>query len=859
MKKKKVIVPICILLIVCLVGGGVFAALQVQNSKKTVDVVSVNMVSTYAYEGYSSSSGRITSDVSQTVYLESEATIKDVYVQEGDTVTEGMPLMQYDTELMELDIETKRLDIQTLELNIQQTTKDIQSLKNGVVPTGGSSLDTSLIQPPASSEDNDNPKTSSALSGESGTGQSGDNGSGKSGDNGTGQSGDTPQPTSTAPAGTTTPPSTDTGNPENTTTTTTEPTSEDNSQASSESESQSQSQSESQSTSESQSASESSSESASESESEPESTDEPQKPVPEEVLDKDFDFSKYNDTVNDKGEIVIPCTFETKLTPEFIHLLRGKNADGSDRSDTPDPEEQKRWLSDKVKKVILQIENYDKPVVLEISKLNEPFLNTSAEMTLQKVLDNGGQLLTDAVNLDMEFFTKYPQALTMGRPILISATSETAITPEFVYILCGRNADGSASEGASPLKAAIYLADRKETLSLDGSNLALPYVTSIGGTLAEFIANDNELPQEPVKELGKDTPLDVSHDHREVFEIYCDDTTIITKDFINRIREENKTVILKIKDSSWITLDGGKMEAPSDKAIDTPIAEFIANGLALNEEQESTDDMGGDDMWGGGIDIGGGITYTADEIKKMLSDKQLELARLQTQKRQAQLDLTKLQKKLQNATVTSSLNGVVTKLAVLDENTSTSDPFMIINSTEGLYLTGSINELDLDTLTVGQTISAMSWNTGAMFDATIKEVSPYPASSSDNWGKNPNSSNYPFIARIDNPPEGLMENEYVEITTGNNAMMNNTEGQNLYLAKAYVRTDDNGESYIFVANSEGRLEKRTVITGKVYAGSYIEITNNAVTQEDYIAFPYGKNVREGVKVNIDEDSSYIFY
>ena len=87
----------------------------------------------------------------------------------------------------------------------------------------------------------------------------------------------------------------------------------------------------------------------------------------------------------------------------------------------------------------------------------------------------------------------------------------------------------------------------------------------------------------------------------------------------------------------------------------------------------------------------------------------------------------------------------------------------------------------------------------------------------------------------------------------------NTEDQNLYIAKAYVRTDDNGESYIFAANSEGRLEKRPVVTGKVYSGSYIEITNNAVTQDDYIAFPYGKNVKEGVKTKIDDQNSYMYY
>lgn len=853
MKKKKIIVPISILLVICLVGGGVFTAIQIQNSKKTVDVVPVMNVSTYAYEGYSSSSGRVTSDVSQTVYLESEATVKEVYVQEGDSVTAGTPLMQYDTELMELDIDTKKLDIQTLELNIQQTNKDIQSLKNGVVPSGGSSLDIdSLIQPPASSEDNDNPKTSSALSGENPpTDQPAASGA------------RTTQPTTqaTEPITQATEPTTQATEP---TTQATEPTTEATEPTTEATEPTTQATEPT--TEASQPTTPSTPQASSEASDNTTDTVPPEtEPADtfEENLNKDFDFSKYDANVNEDGEIIIPCSLTTKITPEFINLLRGKNADGSDKEPEPDPNNPGQMLPEKTLKVRLTFKDYDKQLLLDGSKLNEPFINTKAECTLQEFIDNNFQLPTDETALDAEFFKKWPQAETMNRTILIKATSETAITPEFIYILTGRNADGSPKENGVKHTVIVHLEDLDKNLELNGDKLALPYVTSIAGTLAEFIENELELPQEPVKELGKDTPLDVSHDHREVYEIYCDDSTIITKDFINRIREEKMTVILKIKDSSWITLDGSKMEAPSDKAIDTPIAEFIANGIALNEEQESTSDDiidGGGDF--GGIDIGGGggISYTADEIKKMLSDKQLELAKLQTQKRQAQLDLAKLQKKLENATVTSAVNGVVTKLAVLDENTSTSDPFMVINSTEGLYLTGSINELDLDTLTVGQTISAMSWNTGASFDATIKEVSPYPASSSDNYGKNPNSSNYPFIALINNPPEGLTENEYVDITTGNNSMMDmNTEDQNLYIAKAYVRTDDNGESYIFAANSEGRLEKRPVVTGKVYSGSYIEITNNAVTQEDYIAFPYGKNVKEGVKTKIDDQNSYMYY
>ncbi len=794
-KRKKVIIPICAVLIICLISGGVFAVTQIQNSNKIVEVVPVMNVSTYNYDGYSSSYGMVTSDVSQTVYLESNATVKDIYVQAGDTVSVGTPLMQYDTELLELDIETKKLDIQGIELNIQQANKDIQSLKKGVVPSGGITFDPSVNTPNADIEDNNTNITSAAPKVITVSAQ---------------------LPSDTQEIETS-------GNDSETTA-----------------------------PQESQSGSE---------------TTVPEESERETILDKDFDFSKYEGTVNNDGAMIVPCTLDTKITPEFINRIRGKNPDGSDMEGIPDPENPGQTMSAPPKKLLITFDGETEPILLDGSKFNEPFINSQKECTLRQLIELEGQMPVDEIPvLDRTFFETYPQASQSSRPVLISATSQTQLTPEFIYMILGRNGDGTEKENATPVNAVVWLSDTEETCTLDPAHLALPYVTSVATALADFMANHLALSQEPVKELNKDTALDLSHDYRNIYEIYCDESTVITKDFINRLREEGIAVILKIDGhASWITLDGSKLDEPSENAIDTPIGEFIANGIALNEAPEEGSDLPGDigdgdigdgDL-GGGIDIGGGPSYTADEIKDMLTEKQLELSRLETQRRQAQLDLAKLQKQLDNATVTSIVNGVVTDLKTLDENTSTSEPFMTINSTDGLYLTGTINELDLETLTVGQTISAMSWNTGATFDATIKEVSPYPVSSSDTYGKNPNSSNYPFIALIDNPPEGLMENENVEITTGNNSGLIDPSltGENIYLSKAYILTEDNGQSIVYAAGSDGRLERRTVVTGKVLDG-YIEITDGAVTVEDYVAFPYGKDVREGVKTKINENMYY---
>ena len=136
-KKKTIIIPICIVLVICLVAGSVLTIMKMNASKKVIPVYKADILLTYDYYSSSSSYGNVTSDVSQTVYLESDATVQEIYVQEGDSVEVGTPIMQYDTTLMQLDIESKEMDIKKLDININQTTKDIQSLKNGVVPTGG--------------------------------------------------------------------------------------------------------------------------------------------------------------------------------------------------------------------------------------------------------------------------------------------------------------------------------------------------------------------------------------------------------------------------------------------------------------------------------------------------------------------------------------------------------------------------------------------------------------------------------------------------------------------------------------------------------------------------------------------------
>ena len=104
----------------------------------------------------------------------------------------------------------------------------------------------------------------------------------------------------------------------------------------------------------------------------------------------------------------------------------------------------------------------------------------------------------------------------------------------------------------------------------------------------------------------------------------------------------------------------------------------------------------------------------------------------------------------------------------------------------------------------------------------------------------PNSSYYTFTVFIDG--NATFENgDYLEITYTPQAAEG--EGTSLYLQTPFVRSED-GQSYVYVKGADGKLERRNVTVGKSLYGSYTEI-RSGLTAEDMVAFPYGKDVKEG--------------
>ena len=102
-------------------------------------------------------------------------------------------------------------------------------------------------------------------------------------------------------------------------------------------------------------------------------------------------------------------------------------------------------------------------------------------------------------------------------------------------------------------------------------------------------------------------------------------------------------------------------------------------------------------------------------------------------------------------------------------------------------------------------------------------------------------SYYPFTAVIQEG-EGFKANEMVSIELP----AEGGEITGIFVSREYIRSQ-NGEEFVYKVGENQRLKKQKITTGRTFYGSTVEI-KDGVTQEDWLAFPYGKNVREGAKI-----------
>lgn len=338
------------------------------------------------------------------------------------------------------------------------------------------------------------------------------------------------------------------------------------------------------------------------------------------------------------------------------------------------------------------------------------------------------------------------------------------------------------------------------------------------------------------------------------------------------------TTITKTKSGVWLYVDEGE---PSSSVT---ITAQVKNVKGISKEQISRTlivkgaDTGddGDDNNGGGSDDGSGSGsgdgiddgtdssggddngYTAEELKAAISDKEDDIAQAKEDLHDAQISYKEAKAEVDKATVKAKLAGTVTTAYSKGTLPTDGSAAIVVKAADGMYVKTSISEMELDSVKVGGTIKCVSSDTGDEYTAEVKEISDFPTADSSNGGdvSNPNSSYYPIVAFIKDA-DGLSPGVSVEVSYSSKSMGTANENA-VYLQKAYIRTEDK-KSYVYLRDKKTkRLKKQYITIGKTMNGQYIEIVSG-VTEDDNIAFPYGKNLREGVKTKISEDDSEMIY
>lgn len=279
-----------------------------------------------------------------------------------------------------------------------------------------------------------------------------------------------------------------------------------------------------------------------------------------------------------------------------------------------------------------------------------------------------------------------------------------------------------------------------------------------------------------------------------------------------------------------------------------------------DEDEESSDtetdeEIGINDFVYYGGTVSTEITYTADELKQAISDAEDELSNAELQLKTDKIAYEKAKLALDNATVLSEVNGVVKSVLEAEAATEEGKPIMTVSGAQGTYIKGTISEDQLGTVKVGDSFAVGSWDTGKSYEGKVLSISEFPvestADSSYFSDHSQSKSSYQFVGLLDGGDD-LSDGSYLSLKFTSSSDDSSSGG--IYLSQMYLRTD-NGGTYLYKA-VDGRLKKTYVETGKILYDYYIQVTSNNLSSSDWVAFPYGDNIQDGVKC-VDSDGNAI--
>lgn len=246
--------------------------------------------------------------------------------------------------------------------------------------------------------------------------------------------------------------------------------------------------------------------------------------------------------------------------------------------------------------------------------------------------------------------------------------------------------------------------------------------------------------------------------------------------------------------------------------------------------------------------------YTSAEIAQMRTETQAKIKELDVTLRLQQVELKRMQAEAAGDKIYAEVDGTVMTVLSQEEATATGSPVVVVSGGGCYYINATIGEFDLEELHVGDTVRVTEWESGGEYEGTIESISDTPTSNYNGYYSegNNNISYYSAVIAVD-ASASLRAESYVSVYFDNAG-----SGEEHMILQNMFILNENGKSYVYRSNDDGKLEKCYIETGRSYWGQSTEILSG-LTLEDYIAFPYGDNIVEGaptVQATVDELYDY---
>ena len=282
--------------------------------------------------------------------------------------------------------------------------------------------------------------------------------------------------------------------------------------------------------------------------------------------------------------------------------------------------------------------------------------------------------------------------------------------------------------------------------------------------------------------------------------------------------------------------DGGSSSDPGNQTEDGSDAE---EGEANPSTAPSPSD---DNKQGAGTLLSDDMEYTSEELEDARREARDELRDLKLSIRESEIKIDKGENALDKGVVTANMDGVIMTVGDPASPPTDGSAFLVLSGSEGLFVRSGIKESKFGTIKEGDKVLVTSWQTGGQYEAEIKNISPYP----DNTGMFDDNSEtyYPFTASILDAGAEIENGEWVEVSYMSGGMQESGSSAAMTITKAFVREEGN-KKYVYKRGDDNKLTKQYIETGSLSDSGYEVLSG--LSESDWVAFPYGKNVREGAR------------